>query len=295
MDFNPLCEFPILQDIFEKIAGSPPNDIYHYTDAKGALGIVHDGTLWATLASHLNDKTELKYARQVITRVVKLRAANANNSHAAYLKKIGAKFLRRRRFDWYIVSFTTLRDHTAHYLKYCKTDPQLCLEFNLRRLAARLAHPSIISKIVYSTEEQIQVINATIDALLSLIDNLRSPTGANNMSDEKIVKFGIAFLEYLLPMFKSCEWITEEEVRLILPRKFITWYYTAKIHKRNGRKINYIIVPIAGHSVSPPPLTKIYYNSKCKRKDILTMFNLSAAISKNKLSFKKSSASLRPP
>jgi hypothetical protein len=35
--------------------------IYHYTDLKGALGILQTGQLWFTERAHLNDPTEIQY------------------------------------------------------------------------------------------------------------------------------------------------------------------------------------------------------------------------------------------
>jgi hypothetical protein len=43
--------------------------LYHYTDARGLLGIVHSQQLWASNAAFLNDSTEVTYIRGVLTEV----------------------------------------------------------------------------------------------------------------------------------------------------------------------------------------------------------------------------------
>jgi hypothetical protein len=43
--------------------------LYHYTDARGLLGIVHSQQLWASNAAFLNDSTEVTYIRGVLAEV----------------------------------------------------------------------------------------------------------------------------------------------------------------------------------------------------------------------------------
>ena len=39
-----------------------PKTLYHFTDIPGLLGIITDESLWASLATSLNDATEVVYA-----------------------------------------------------------------------------------------------------------------------------------------------------------------------------------------------------------------------------------------
>jgi hypothetical protein len=43
--------------------------LYHYTDARGLLGIVQSRQLWASNAAFLNDSTEVTYIREVLAEV----------------------------------------------------------------------------------------------------------------------------------------------------------------------------------------------------------------------------------
>lgn len=56
-------QFPLSID---QLAGPRPELVYHYTNAAGLLGIVHSHQLWASSASVLNDKEELRYGIHVI-------------------------------------------------------------------------------------------------------------------------------------------------------------------------------------------------------------------------------------
>jgi hypothetical protein len=53
--------------------------IYHYTNAKGLLGILKDGKIWATDVFYLNDQTEVQFGIELTRRVVAdlLEEANA--------------------------------------------------------------------------------------------------------------------------------------------------------------------------------------------------------------------------
>jgi len=45
--------------------------LFHYTGARGLLGIIRDATLWATDAHFFNDRSELSYSAEVVTEYLK--------------------------------------------------------------------------------------------------------------------------------------------------------------------------------------------------------------------------------
>src|SRR6266566_8124161 len=46
-----------------------PALLYHYTGARGLQGIVTSNKLWATNVEFLNDESEMRYSRRVLTEV----------------------------------------------------------------------------------------------------------------------------------------------------------------------------------------------------------------------------------
>src|SRR2546423_15568945 len=52
------------------LASSIPRELYHYTDAGGLLGILTSKSFWATDINFLNDATELKYASDLIHKLL---------------------------------------------------------------------------------------------------------------------------------------------------------------------------------------------------------------------------------
>jgi Protein of unknown function (DUF2971) len=51
--------------------GDLPEDLYHYTDGGGLLGILNDCTLWATHAAYLNDAQETTYGLDNVLKELK--------------------------------------------------------------------------------------------------------------------------------------------------------------------------------------------------------------------------------
>src|ERR1700761_4020278 len=51
-------------------AASPPDVLWHYTNAAGFLGIFRSGKLWATNTDYLNDASEIRHAKKLVLRAV---------------------------------------------------------------------------------------------------------------------------------------------------------------------------------------------------------------------------------
>src|SRR6266571_5259447 len=47
-----------------------PTQIYHFTDCDGLIGILKAKTLWASLATSLNDRSEMEYGRVLAREIV---------------------------------------------------------------------------------------------------------------------------------------------------------------------------------------------------------------------------------
>jgi hypothetical protein len=56
-----------------------PYELYHYTDSKGLLGILTGKSFWATDINFLNDAMELKYASELINRILDTKIEQSND------------------------------------------------------------------------------------------------------------------------------------------------------------------------------------------------------------------------
>ena len=59
-----------------------PDIVYHYTDARGIVGIVQSNSLWASNAVFLNDASELIYLQNVVPAVIEELRTRYTDRHA---------------------------------------------------------------------------------------------------------------------------------------------------------------------------------------------------------------------
>src|SRR5258708_287861 len=48
------------------LSTSIPDELFHYTDAKGLLGIIQDKSIWASSVYYLNDASEVRYGSDLL-------------------------------------------------------------------------------------------------------------------------------------------------------------------------------------------------------------------------------------
>src|SRR5688572_19128424 len=56
-----------------------PERLYHFTDCSGLLGVFENKTLWASLATSLNDPSEVRYGLDLACSLFRNGAVAANN------------------------------------------------------------------------------------------------------------------------------------------------------------------------------------------------------------------------
>lgn len=119
-----------------------PRLLYHYTDVKGALGILDSGELWATRTKHLNDATEISHGRELAISV-------AEEIMLEMGRRDPVLFIRERLADegltdWRtiehlglsaVASLTETRDDLFHWQSYGHRGAGVSLAFDGSELA----------------------------------------------------------------------------------------------------------------------------------------------------------------
>jgi hypothetical protein len=83
-----------------------PDTIYHYTDDKGLMGILRDGTLWLTDIFSLNDPSELKHGIGIASDLIReLGRDDEVLPHVRALRSMGLE----REIGWNFIRGLTLR------------------------------------------------------------------------------------------------------------------------------------------------------------------------------------------
>jgi hypothetical protein len=62
-----------------------PENVYHYSDASGAVGIIESMVLWASDWRHLSDPNEFSYPREVLARVVDRMRSTTTSEDARFI------------------------------------------------------------------------------------------------------------------------------------------------------------------------------------------------------------------
>lgn len=121
--------------------------IYHYTDVKGAFGILQSGELWFTEREHLNDPVEISYGLGIAH---ELFQTVAQNSGAAIPKDVASRLkgehkLGLETYGFWIFSATLDGNNLDQWRNYADDGRGVCFgfsleHFNMRKLAEHIPY-----------------------------------------------------------------------------------------------------------------------------------------------------------
>jgi len=74
--------------VYEFLSQKPCGPLYHYTDARGLIGILEQRELWASNALHLNDAEELGHGMRLLRAEVERQRLSGTNFPPVMLKQI---------------------------------------------------------------------------------------------------------------------------------------------------------------------------------------------------------------
>lgn len=102
--------------------GSPlPETLWHYTDAKGLIGILESGVIYFTQISCLNDSLEQAYAGNVILSHVRAKLATNTDQQLEPFLKIAEAALSNRDFSShgrFVACFSEIEDDLGQWRGY---------------------------------------------------------------------------------------------------------------------------------------------------------------------------------
>ena len=143
-----------------------PTLLYHYTDARGLLGIVESRTLWATHIEHLNDAQEYHHAVEVAARVLLERAEqSANPREHALLTRLGTGLGEGRgRADVCVASFSEVDDGLSQWRGYCPNGAGYSLGFVAGDIIrAAVMQGFVLARCLYDEASQREAITRVLE------------------------------------------------------------------------------------------------------------------------------------
>jgi hypothetical protein len=99
-----------------------PNEVWHYTNADGLIGILETGKIWSTQVTCLNDTLELRYFSDRLHRAVKdWRAQQIDDQKLAVALRVVDKALDNREFTTaghFVACFSEVKDDLGQWRGY---------------------------------------------------------------------------------------------------------------------------------------------------------------------------------
>lgn len=188
---------------------SRPSQLYHFTDCDGLVGILKSRTLWASLATSLNDRSEIEYGQVLAKECVtgfKPTTINLGCFDDA---------LTKQTWRVYVVSFCANAETALHWLHYGRSGSGVAVGFDS---AAIERHPYELCPVLYNRDRQIEWITAVIRAVddaLGAAFELTSAPEDRDLLSQLAVDLLVTNLWMVTPRIKSDAFSAENEWRLI--------------------------------------------------------------------------------
>jgi len=237
--------------------------IFHYTDVKGALGILKSGTLWFTERAHLNDPVEIRYGRDTAHELFQIAA---NRRGAAIPKDIALHLKGEHNFGlatygFWMFSCSLYGDDLVQWRNYADDGRGLCLGFAVQSFDMTelvklmpIAPTSLRFPVSYdenSIRNRMQVyVDLSLDLLekanLAARDSYYKPYGRALLYERdcfRILNNGF-YANSLL--HKHVAYSHEQEYRLLVSglRDTISRCDYHRLRERRGEIVGYLDLPI---------------------------------------------------
>jgi hypothetical protein len=197
-----------------------PDRLYHFTDCQGLVGILTSRCLWASLATALNDESEVRYGLGRAERF--LRAGSAGGINPDFLSEV-ADYLEPRKTltgvsieaEAYVISFCARMDSSVHWLHYGKSGTGCAIGFDTGGL---IRPPFDLAPVIYDENEQYQLINSIVEKVWSVVRRYELDEKSSNVEKMlyDIAAHSVAaHIRAVGPRLKNPAFQNEDEWRLI--------------------------------------------------------------------------------
>ncbi len=194
-----------------------PDRLYHFTTCRGLLGVLQGRRLRASLATSLNDQSEIWYGVQRARLVLPQLDAPAGfrDALAEQIEELtGEAAAQDARWRVYLVSFCAHADKAPHWLHYGRSGTGVAIGFDARVLER--PHFNLYP-VLYDAEQQDALLRRTFEGAWKRIEQA-VPAQPAREQREFLREAAAAVAPYLwlvAPRIKSPAFEAEDEWRLI--------------------------------------------------------------------------------
>jgi hypothetical protein len=192
---------------------SPPEQLYHFTDCPGLIGIIEHRKLWASLATSMNDPSEIMFGLRLAHDLFasgKVVARNLDLSSVDLLAMQRAPDSRA-----YVVSFCQQVKLAGQWLHYGRSGSGVAVGF---RAAGLIRAPYALFRVLYDESEQVALLRTAVAAVDDAVDTARLEltTTTETALLANVARDVLADLLWKVsPRLKDPAFRAEEEWRLI--------------------------------------------------------------------------------
>jgi hypothetical protein len=201
----------------EVASGSVPAKLYHFTDAYGMVGIVQRATLWATLATGLNDRSELRYGVEVLRGLLS-QASSAPGAYPKFCAEVVEKlsidqmmFPGFGAFLPFLTSFCEQENLAVQWLHYGRDGTGCALAFDGSKLAQS---PLALRRVLYDPAEQRKVVESIMGTAWGAIAELSASGLLRQCEVDYLVHATASYLWETAVCMKHPSFVDEREWRL---------------------------------------------------------------------------------
>ena len=159
----------------ERVSGTPPDVVYHYTTQDAFRGILQTKAIWASNALYLSDSSELNYGIDLLNDVLAGRVAQAAaHDRAGLTERWNEVTAKRQIASIYVAAFSSERDDLSQWRAY-GGESGYCLAFETATLdlIRHVAGPvGFFLRCLYSEAEQRDAAAELFDLLEAEFDSM---------------------------------------------------------------------------------------------------------------------------
>lgn len=179
---------PVLRsaDEWARLDASPPITLWHYTTARGALGIISSKSIYATHIRYLNDPSEVSYGVEVVRDACDRYLADVKNERSrSFLTQLSAALTESAPIltDAYVACFSEEEDNLNQWRLYAAEGGGYAVGASsaaLKRLSGDLGFELV--EMIYGKSKQGRLVETLLERACGLLE--RIPDGPK--SDEQV-------------------------------------------------------------------------------------------------------------
>lgn len=196
-------------------------DLWHYTDGPGLLGIVQNQCLWASSVRFLNDSSEYLYGFDIFSSLIDLATASRyiHPYQKRYLEWVRDQVRDVESSDLYIASASLAVDSLSQWSIYGGQSPhavvlrpgeKMTIRGDRDRIPDEVTHAPVWRKVLYQSSDQEKLLSLVVSFLCCL-----APQDEEYNCTPRSMMIIDAVREYILGC-KDPAYASEQEARIIV-------------------------------------------------------------------------------